>query len=284
MNDGTVKENKQIEKLLTKYFERKYDLESTSFIFSHIRYKYKYFGTRRILDLNNGGKIKEIQEDIIEEETAHIPILVPNLEDWGYGQFMSLNSGMKLDDVIDLDSGNEETIKENFLNKIKQILPEGITIVTEEELDNALKDLGYTMYAFDFTSLGTLGDGRIVTEFCGTVGCDYKSFPKNVVSKEVADNLETLYSKNKLGVQLKRYGIGTKDKPIHTTDCFEEYTFEGKRYIRVSSTTSSELKLSNDEKIEDGKSYWIEIEESKTNDKLSSLHDISELQKIRQRR
>lgn len=167
MDDSIVKKNEEIEKLLTRYFQREYDLDST-FMFSHIRYKCKYFGTRRILDLNNGGKIKEIQEDILEEAIAHVPILVPHSKDWDYGRFMSLNNGMKIDDIIDLDSGNEETIRRVFLNKIKQIMPEGTTIIDEEELDSALKNLGYTTYKFDFENLGSLGDGRIATRFTGT--------------------------------------------------------------------------------------------------------------------
>lgn len=277
--DGFVNENKEIEKRLTDYFQRKYGSKDT-FMFSHIGYKYKYFGTRTVLDLNNGGTTKEIQEDIIDRDTAHIPVLVSNFEDWDYGQFMTLNSGLKVEDIIDLNNSNDEIVKKDLLSKIKQMMPKGVTIIDETELDSALKKLGYTTYKFDFASLGTMGDGRIATEFYGEVGCDYTKFPKNVVNKELANKLEKLYSQNRLEVQLKRYGKGTEEKPIHITDCYEEYTMEGKKYIRLFSSTSSDLKLSSGQKIEAENPYWIEVEEIEKDKKVQAIHNISEIQSI----
>ena len=278
MDNNIVKENKEIEKQLTEYFQRKYDSNST-FMFSHIGYTYKYFGERSILDLNNGGKVKKIQEDIIDRSLAHIPILVPNDKDMSYGQFMELNSCLKIDEIIDLDT-DEETIKNKLLDAIRGVLPPEVIIIDDNQLDNALKDLGYTTYKFNFESLGTLGDGRIVTEFEGDVECDYTTFPKNVTDKETADILDELYSKHKLKFKLKKYGVGSQDKPIHITDCFEEYTFEGKKYIRVSSDISSELKLSNGDEIDPQKPYWIEVEEIGKDEKVYAIHDISEIQEI----
>ena len=159
-------------------------------------------------------------------------------------------------------------------------MPKGVTIIDETELDSALKELGYTTYKFEFSNLGTLGDGRIATKFYGEVGCDYTNFPKNVVDKELADKLEELYSQNRLEIQLKRYGIGTEEKPIHITDCYEEYTMEGKKYLRLLSNTSSDLKLSNGQEIEPENPYWIEVEEIEKDEKVQAIHDVSELQSI----
>lgn len=197
-----------------------------------------------------------------------------------YGQFMELNSCLKIDETIDLDTG-DETAKNKLISEIRKVLPDGITIISESELDRAIKDLGYIEYEFDFENLGSLGDGRIVTKFGGEIECDYTAFPRNITDTETAIMLEEFYSQHKLEFKVKKYGVGTQDRPIHITDCFEEYTFEGKRYIRVSSNTFSELKLSNGEKIEDDKSYWIEVEEvEKDNEKVCAIHDVSEIQTI----
>ncbi len=272
-------QDKEIEKRLTNYFKRKYDSKDT-FMFSHIRYKYEYFGIRTVLDLNNGGTTKEIQEDIIDSATAHIPILVPYIEDWDYLQFMILNNCLKVEDIIDLNSGNEETVKKDLISKIKNIMPKGVTIIDETELDSALKELGYTTYKFEFTNLGPLGDGRITTKLYGEVECDYTRYPKNNIDEKLSNKLEELYSQNRLEVKLKTYGKGTEEKPIHITDCHEEYTFEGKKYIRLLSKNSSDLKLSNGQKIEDGNPYWIEVEEIEKDEKVQEVHDVSELQSI----
>jgi len=273
-----VTENREIEKQLTEYFNKKFGFKLT-FMFSHIEYAYKYFGERTILDFNNGGKIKKFQEDIIDRSLAHIPILVPDSKDMSYGQFMELNSCLKIDDIIDLDT-DEETVKTRLLSAIKKVLPPEVTVIDDDQLDSALKDLGYTAYQFNFKSLGTLGDGRIVTEFEGDVECDYTTFPKNVTDKETSNILDELYSQHKLEFKLKKYGVGSQDRPIHITDCFEEYTFEGKKYIRVSSDTSSELKLSNGEEIDSQKPYWIEVVEIGIDEKVPAIHDISEIQEI----
>lgn len=279
MDGKMINEKINIEKQLTEYFERKYDSNAT-FMFSHIEYKYKYFGERSILDLNDGGKIKKIKEEISDRYLAHIPILVPEDKGMSYGQLMELNSGLKVDEIIDLDTG-DETAKNKLLGEIKKVLPNDITIISESELDSSIKDLGYTDYKFYFENLGPLGDGRIVTKFGGEVECDYTNFPRNITNKETATMLDELYAQHKLEFKVKKYGFGTQDKPIHTTDSFEEYIFEGKKYIRVSSNISSELKLSDGREIEKGQPYWIEVEElEKDNEKVNAIHDISEIQDI----
>ena len=279
MDGKMVNEKVDIERQLTEYFERKYG-SNTTFMFSHIGYKYKYFGERSILDLNDGEKIKKIQEDIVDKALAHIPILVPEAKDMSYSQFMELNSGLRIDEIIDLDTG-DKTAKNKLLSEIKKVLPNAIRIISESELDSAIKDLGYTEYEFDFENLGSLGDGRIVTKFGGEVECDYTAFPRNITNKETATMLEELYAQHKLEFKVKKYGVGTQDKPIHTTDSFEEYIFGGKKYIRVSPNISSGLKLSDGREIEEEQPYWVEVEELEKDDKkVNAIHDISEIQDI----
>ena len=272
------KENAEIEKQLTQYFNVKSDLKST-FMFSHIEYVYKYLGERAILDLNNGGKIKKIKEEITDRGLAHIPILVPDSKDISYSQFMELNSCLKIDKIIDLDN-DAEMVETELLTAIKEILPPDVTIIDDKQLDNALKDLGYTTYRFNFESLDTLGDGRIVTGFEGEVECDYKAFPKNVADKDTTDILDELYSQHKLEFKLKKYGVGSQDNPVHMTDCFEEYTYQGKKYIRASSENSSEIRLSNEEELDLQNAYWIEVEDIKIDEKVHAIHNISEIQEI----
>lgn len=90
---------------------------------------------------------------------------------------------------------------------------------------------------------------------------DIYNFPQDMPDNETCKLLDSLYSMNRLTSRKVNYCITSTNQNVKMTDTFDEYNYNGRKFIRVEPKTAgtSEMRLSNNEEIIKGKSYWIEV-------------------------
>ena len=89
----------------------------------------------------------------------------------------------------------------------------------------------------------------------GTI--DIENIPQYSPDKQTCEILEDLFSRNQLESKKVKYLIDS----IHMTDYFDEYSYEGRKFIRCKATIDQpdNIKLSNSDTIVKDNYYWIEV-------------------------
>ncbi len=91
---------------------------------------------------------------------------------------------------------------------------------------------------------------------------DTENFPQDVPDNETCKILDDLLSKNQLTFRQVKYCIiSSNGRTIHMTDYFNEYNYDGRKFIRYQRTgdAPSNMTLSNNDTINKNKFYWIEV-------------------------
>lgn len=95
---------------------------------------------------------------------------------------------------------------------------------------------------------------------------DTKNFPQDIPDKNICALLDELVSKNQLSYRECRYQILN-----YATDMLKEYSLDGRKFVKVSALHNQDkVMLSNGEKIEAGREYWVEVKP--INDVLEPEH------------
>ena len=85
---------------------------------------------------------------------------------------------------------------------------------------------------------------------------EFGEYPQFIISNDIAKELEDLFSKNELDITGKNYISSIGDN----SECYIEYIYKGKKYIRVVAKNKEyNGNISNGEKYEVGKTYWLEV-------------------------
>ena len=88
--------------------------------------------------------------------------------------------------------------------------------------------------------------------------CTYGEYPQTVVSEEEAKELNDLYLNKKLNLTGKTYTCNSSDDDLE--HYYDEYEYQGEKYIRVNGDTNFGILLSNNSPIVNNSSYWIKVE------------------------
>ncbi len=91
---------------------------------------------------------------------------------------------------------------------------------------------------------------------------DTENFPQNFTDMSTCQKLDILFSENKLPFRQVSYCIPVSlDGSTHVTDVYKEYSYEGRKFIRVLATQDQKenIKLLNNDSIEKDQFYWIEV-------------------------
>jgi hypothetical protein len=88
--------------------------------------------------------------------------------------------------------------------------------------------------------------------------CTYGEYPQTVVSEEEAKELNDLYLNKKLNLTGKTYTCNSSDDDLE--HYYDEYEYQGEKYIRVNGNTNFGILLSNNSPIVNNSSYWIKVE------------------------
>jgi hypothetical protein len=90
---------------------------------------------------------------------------------------------------------------------------------------------------------------------------DTENFPQNIPDNETCEILDDLFSKNQLASRHVKYCIVSSNEPVHMTNDFEEYNYDGRKFIRYKATVDnpSNKTLSNNDTLSQNKFYWIEV-------------------------
>ena len=91
---------------------------------------------------------------------------------------------------------------------------------------------------------------------------DTKNFPQNSPDMSTCQILDILFSENKLPFRQVSYCIPVSpDGSTRVTDVYKEYSYEGRKFIRVLATQDQKenIKLLNNDSIEKDQFYWIEV-------------------------
>ena len=185
---------------------------------------------------------------------------------------------LKIPGIIDISNLNSE---------ISSRLPKSI-LITDNQIDEILLENGYTEPFFDHYFFSLMDypdfhlyakpimksknmDGQIVDsnlnkeleqayldvnlEQIGVI--DIENFPQDIPDNETCKKLDDLLSRNQLTSRRVKYCIDS----IHTTDYFDEYSYNGRKFIRYKAKIeqSDNIKLSNNDTISKNKFYWIEV-------------------------
>lgn len=94
---------------------------------------------------------------------------------------------------------------------------------------------------------------------------EYGTYPQTAAPQKIADELESAYKRHSLPKTGNKYTFDTRDhkdrdKGFAGTD-YDEYTHNGKRYIRVLGRPyDDDSKTHDGRKIVQGKVYWVEVQ------------------------
>ena len=266
--EGKVKIS-NFNEMVKKYFKYKYNKEGY-FEFLYVEYEF-YDKDYKIYNLDIGDYVSRPQNRKIREMLPFF--LEPNSID-DVRMF-----SLQIPGIIDIN---------NLLSEISNRLPNGVTFITDSQIEEILLNEGYTEPFFDhyFYSLmdypdfslyakpiiinktidGQIVDGNLSKELeqayldgslnqTGTI--DTENFPQDILDNETCEILDDLLSKNQLTSKQVKYCIDS----MHMTDYFDEYSYDGRKFIRYKATTDQpdNIKLSNNDTISNNKFYWIEV-------------------------
>ncbi|MDX2096119.1 MAG: hypothetical protein SFW64_09355 [Alphaproteobacteria bacterium] len=109
-------------------------------------------------------------------------------------------------------------------------------------------------------------------KFFGMDVVEYGEYPQTLAGADLSprgaakfrDELEEAFSRNQLQKTRKTYTFDGEErtaysKPFCAKEC-AEYEYKGKRYIRIDARRDSYFVLSNGEKPQAGKPYWVEVQ------------------------
>lgn len=102
----------------------------------------------------------------------------------------------------------------------------------------------------------------------GIVEVEFGEYPQTIAPKSIASDLERLYQNGRLTKTGKTYTTDSRKYDKYDADFqprnFDEYEYNGKKYIRfVGDYNGKGETLSDGTKVEDGKTYWIQVEDIK---------------------
>ncbi|MBR3210242.1 MAG: hypothetical protein IKF82_08300 [Bacilli bacterium] len=254
MQEGKIKIS-NFNKMIEKYFESKYNKRGY-FEFLYVEYEF-YDENYKIYNLDIGDYVSRPQKRKIK---TMLPFFI---EPGAIDDIRTFS--LKIPGIIDIDNLNSE---------ISNHLPNGVTLITDSQIDEILLNEGYTEPFFDhyFYSLmdypsfnlyakpiaksknidsQTADSNSKQTEIIETENC-----PQNIPDNETCKILDDLLSKNQLPARKVKYCIG----PI-MTDYYDEYNYNGRRFIRYSPTINqpNNIRLHNNDEIGNNKFYWIEV-------------------------
>ena len=266
--EGKVKIS-NFNEMVKKYFKSKYNKEGY-FEFLEVEYEF-YDKDYKIYNLDIGDYVSRPKNRKIREMLPFF--LEPNSID-DVRMF-----SLQIPGIIDIN---------NLFSEISNRLPNGVTFITDSQIEEILLNEGYTEPFFDhyFYSLmdypdfnlyakpiiisktidGQIVDGNLSKELeqayldgslnqTGTI--DTENFPQDIPDNETCEILDDLLSKNQLTSKQVKYCIDS----MHMTDYFDEYSYDGRKFIRYKATTDQpdNIKLSNNDTISNNKFYWIEV-------------------------
>lgn len=94
----------------------------------------------------------------------------------------------------------------------------------------------------------------------GTI--DTENFPQNIPDSETCKILDDLFSHNQLQSKKQvRYCVILQNSPVYMSDYFEEYTYNGRKFIRQKASVNQpeNITLSNNDGINKDTFYWVEV-------------------------
>ncbi len=277
-NDKKVQEQMKAEgkvkisnfnKMVEDYFKSKYNIDG-SFEFLYVEYEF-FDKNHQVYSLDTGQYVSR-------PENRKVRTMLPF--------FIEPNS---IDDVrcFSLDIPGIIDIN-NLTSEVISRLPEGVKFITDNEIKEILFNEGYEEPFFDhyFYNMMDYPDYNIyarpiiksnvintqmansdisqILEQKYTEGTlkqagiiDTENYPQNVPDDKTCEILDGLFSKNQLTSRQVQYCVDS----MHITDYFEEYNYNGRKFIRYKATTnqSDNIKLSNNDTIKKDKFYWIEV-------------------------
>lgn len=90
---------------------------------------------------------------------------------------------------------------------------------------------------------------------------EYGQYPQTIAPEQISTDLERIFSKNQLRPTGKTYKF---EQRARATEVFEEYEYQGKRYVRVQAKQDhyapNTSVLSNDVTPQKDAAYWIEVQ------------------------
>ena len=192
-------------------------------------------------------------------------------------KFLS-SKNKNIDDVYNYSSkeffSNErfmEILKENII----KLIPNDAIFINNDMLKEFANNKGY-----DSACLKAKDEGaeKPPIAYCGPEWnfdyeliknpiIDFDNFPANIPDKQTCENLEKLFKEGKLKHRVVKY----KTMP----DFFEEYDFDGRKFVRyLAAHSQDDILLSDGSAIVENKNYWIEVK---------PISDILELQQEEKR-
>lgn len=254
MQEGKIKIS-NFNKMIEKYFESKYNKRGY-FEFLYVEYEF-YDENYKIYNLDIGDYVSRPQKRKIK---TMLPFFI---EPDAIDDIRTFS--LKIPGIIDIDNLNSE---------ISNHLPNGVTLITDSQIDEILLNEGYTEPFFDhyFYSLmdypsfnlyakpiaksknidsQTADSNSKQTEIIET-----ENFPQNIPDNETCKILDDLLSKNQLPARKVKYCIDSI-----MTDYYDEYNYNGRRFIRYNPTINqpNNIRLHNNDEISNNKFYWIEV-------------------------
>jgi hypothetical protein len=258
--------------MVSNYFKSKYNLTG---YFKFLYVEYKYF------DENHQVYSLDIGQYISRPENRKVRTMFP--------AFIESNS---IDDVRMFSVNIPGIIDINNLpSEISGRLPKGVRFISDNEIKEILFNNGYEEPFFDhyFYSMMDYPDYNLYAKpiikiktsivdidmskkleqaykdgsIKQTGIIDTENFPQNIPDTETCEILNDLFSKKQLANRKVKYCIFHAGELINTTDYFDEYTYNGRKFVRFQSLTdqTDDVLLSNHDTIEKNKFYWIEVKQ-----------------------
>lgn len=265
------------DKMVENYFKTVYSKEGC-FNFLFVEYEF-YDKDYKIYNIDMGCYVSRPQERKVRDL---LPFFVEPGAIEDVRTFL-----LRIPGIIDIN---------NIDSEISNILPEGVTYITYNQIREILLNEGYVdpffdhyfysmmdypsynLYAREVSKLKAiildedkskeleqvyLGGGLKQT---GTI--DFENFPQDTPDEATCKLLDDMFSKGQLESKPVRYCRKYFNNQTFITESFDEYEYDGRKFIKVQPAVSqgNGVTFSNGDTIDKNKSYWIEakpIDESK---------------------
>lgn len=269
--EGKIKVS-HFDDMVSNYFKSKYNITG---YFEFLYVEYEYF------DENHQVYNLDIGQYVSRPENRKVRTMFP--------AFIEPNS---IDDARKFSIDIPGIIDVNNLpSEISSRLPKGVRFISYNEIEEILFNNGYEEPLFDHyfyspmdypdynlyakpiiknkTSIVDIDMSKKLeqaykNESIKQIGViDTENFPQDIPDKETCEILNDLFSKKQLAYRRVKYCIFHEGKLINTTNYFDEYTYNGRKFIRFQSLTeqTDDILLSNHDTIEKNKFYWIEVKQ-----------------------